>query len=141
MKRAFCVILAGFFLLTGCGNRVDFTRHARVNKSPGCNDYAIDDYGFLWRVDGFSDGDEIELLVHEGGILGEFDDDTVVEIRIIRRSNAEVFDLEARVIYSHDWYVKAIDASGDVWAFYADGLSVGDNVTMVISNGKVIDLR
>lgn len=141
MKRGLFIVVAGLFLLTGCSNRVDFVRRARVYQSPANGQFAADDYGFSCRVSGFSVGDEVDLYVHEGGIIGEFDDDTVVDIVIVKHKNAEVFTLDAEVICSQGWRVMATDDAGHVWSFYADGLSVGDRIVMVISDGHVIDLR
>ena len=49
---------------------------------------------------------------------------------------------DAVVIEISDDSVLAVDGNGNCWGFYADGLTLGDNITLVMNNhhtANVID--
>ena len=49
---------------------------------------------------------------------------------------------DAVVIEISDDNVLAVDGNGNCWGFYADGLTLGDNITLVVNNhhtANVID--
>ena len=83
VKRAFCILFAGFLIFaSGCG--CDYTRVCRVRQSSDGGQVLIDTFGEMWEVlDELPDGAEVEITLREGGILDEYFDDRIVEVRVL----------------------------------------------------------
>ena len=87
MKRVFCfiaVVAAAVTLLVLMRDIRNYTRIARVCQDSSCEQFLVDRHGEIWLVqDELPLGAEVELTIREGGVLGEFFDDTILSVEVL----------------------------------------------------------
>ena len=138
MKKGFSVLIIalGLLALTGCGGP-DYTRRVTICQSPLNGQFGVDEIGGFWELDQeYPPGTELELGIRECGNLYSDEDDRIISVTVLYMPDVWAYERFAEVTYVLDSAksVEATDEDGNIWAFLADGYSVGDQVLLIMDS-------